>query len=222
MTLEGWNTILQFASAVLLGATFVVGAGAIWTSHRLGQIQQERIAQADRAAAEARQAAAEANEKAALLNDRAARAELQLAELDRQQGPRRLLVDQVAAALKAGPRGIAEVVWVEEVTGEPYWLAEQVAQALRQGGWAVTMTAWPASVNEWEYVAGTSRTDSRAWLDDRRPEGIQIISHSYNHEPGPAVEWLKKSFREGGIGVGLGNDGSLKDDAVRVMVGFKP
>jgi hypothetical protein len=43
MSLEHWNTVLQFASAVLLGMTFAVGAGAIFTGYLIGKRQDERI-----------------------------------------------------------------------------------------------------------------------------------------------------------------------------------
>jgi hypothetical protein len=62
MTLEGWNTFLQFASAVLLGLTFAVGAGAIWTGYVLGKRQEVRIAATERGTAEANKKVAEAGE----------------------------------------------------------------------------------------------------------------------------------------------------------------
>lgn len=84
MKLEDWNTIFQFASAVLLGLTFAVGAGAIITGYFLGKNQAERIAGTEHAAAEANKRAAEAGEgtakalaDAASANERAGKLELE-------------------------------------------------------------------------------------------------------------------------------------------------
>ena len=44
MSLESLHIVLNVASAVLLGLTFIVGAGAIITGLRLGNRQAERIA----------------------------------------------------------------------------------------------------------------------------------------------------------------------------------
>ena len=217
MTLETWNTLLQVASAALLGLTFLVGTGAIWTSYRLGQRQEERIASAN-------QSAAAASAEAARLNNRAAQAELQLAELQRLQGPRQFAATAVAEALKNGPTGSAEVIFAEEVTGESYAFAWQVMNALTLGGWTVKLTAWSPTVNEWEYVAQTSRStpESGLWLGDKRPEGIQIVNTGHGRIPGPAVDALKDAFKLAGIGIGLGVEGSLAENEVRVMVGYKP
>ncbi len=62
MTLEDWNTAFQFGSAVLLGMTFFVGAGAIWTSFVVNKRLTERVATAGRASAEANEKAAAAAE----------------------------------------------------------------------------------------------------------------------------------------------------------------
>ena len=44
MSLESLHIVLNVASAILLGPTFIVGAGAIITGLRLGNRQAERIA----------------------------------------------------------------------------------------------------------------------------------------------------------------------------------
>lgn len=49
MTLEEWNTVLKFGSAVLLGLTFAVGALTIFTSHILSKrqaVELERLRKA--------------------------------------------------------------------------------------------------------------------------------------------------------------------------------
>lgn len=115
MTLEDWSTVFQFASVILLGLTFAIGAGAIWTSYLVGKRQQERIATAGQQAAEANEKAAKATEgtakaladaananeragkielEAAQQRERAANAERELLELQEQMKPRRLTAEQ--------------------------------------------------------------------------------------------------------------------------------
>jgi hypothetical protein len=43
MSLESWNALFNFASAVLLGLTFAVGAGAVITGHFVNKRQSERL-----------------------------------------------------------------------------------------------------------------------------------------------------------------------------------
>ena len=102
MGLDEWNTILQVASVVVLGATFLIGAGALWTSYVVNKRQAERIATLERDTADALKSVAETNERtqkleleaavqrerAAKADERAAKAELALAELMRRTTPK--------------------------------------------------------------------------------------------------------------------------------------
>jgi len=88
MSLEQWNTVLQFSSALLLGLTFAVGAGAIFTGYLIGKRQDERLAVTERDAAEANKQAALAGQgtasalaQAAAANERAAGLEAKAAQL---------------------------------------------------------------------------------------------------------------------------------------------
>src|SRR5437667_5063308 len=87
MTLEGLNTFLQLASAVILALTFLVGAGAIWTSYRLRKRQSARIAAIELEAAQQR--------------ERAAVAERDLLQLRQRLAPRSLTLSQRQALLVA-------------------------------------------------------------------------------------------------------------------------
>jgi len=87
MSLEQWNTVLQFSSALLLGLTFAVGAGAIFTGYLIGKRQDERLAVTERDAAEANKQAALAGQgtasalaQAAAANERAAGLEAKAAQ----------------------------------------------------------------------------------------------------------------------------------------------
>ena len=132
MTLEQWNTFFQIASAVVLGVTFAVGAGALWTSYRVGRQQDERIALAQRGAAEANARAAEANEKAE--KERLARA-----ALERRTAVRALSVEEwkSLSTLLARFRGQSADVVIFPVTFESNFIAGSVAGILGNAGWTV-------------------------------------------------------------------------------------
>jgi len=97
MTLEDWNTFLQFASAVLLGLTFAGGAWAIWTGYVLGKRQEERIATAGRDASDANKKAAEAGEGTAKALAQVAEANARAAEANRIAEQERLARLQIEA-----------------------------------------------------------------------------------------------------------------------------
>src|SRR5438309_2050260 len=90
MTLEDWNTVLQFASAALLGLTFAVGAGAIWTGYVLGKRQDERIVATERGTADANERATKLELEVAQQRERAAKAEHDLLALQQRLAPRRI------------------------------------------------------------------------------------------------------------------------------------
>jgi hypothetical protein len=126
MSLEHWNTVLQFASAVLLGLTFAVGAGAIFTGYLIGKRQDERIATTERDAAEA-------NERAAELEAKAAQLQLDLEKERAARLPRNISAQNRArllACLRAGPKGPVIVV-PKTFDEEAEAYANQIFQVLR-------------------------------------------------------------------------------------------
>jgi len=139
MSLESWNTVLQFASAVLLGLTFAVGAGAILTSHILGKRQSERISTAADTAAAANERSAKLELEAAVQREKAAQAELELAQLKEQQKGRHLTTEQrqqIVAALKKAGKGPIEVVF-SNGDGEARAFAQELHSVLVEAGWPV-------------------------------------------------------------------------------------
>jgi F0F1-type ATP synthase membrane subunit b/b' len=125
MSLESLNTILEIVSAVLLGLTFCVGAGAIWTNHVLSQRQEGRIASVQRDTAEANKQAGEAFERAgeaeanlADANERAAKAQQAAAEANAKADEERIARLKIEAAM--APRRVSseqEVILRKELAG---------------------------------------------------------------------------------------------------------
>jgi hypothetical protein len=82
--LESLNTALEVASAILLGLTFIVGTGAIFTSHVLNKRQEERIALVQKDTADANNRAGVASQRASEADERA-KGLVVMAETLRQQ-----------------------------------------------------------------------------------------------------------------------------------------
>ena len=124
MTLESWNTFFQIGSAVLLGLTFLVGTGAIWTS----QILNARL---NRQVAETRLDLERQRE-------RAANAERQLLELQQRVAWRRFTPEQREALSKsltaAEPKGLVHVANLLG-DGEANAFAAEIEGVLRTAGW---------------------------------------------------------------------------------------
>lgn len=131
MTLEDWNTILQFASAVLLGLTFAVGAGAVWTGYVLGRRQEERIKATEKATADANARAAEANEKAE--QERLARV-----QLEAKLAPRSISREQEERVQAEISRLAGQYVTVTfDNNPEAAAFASQIESVLRSAGWVI-------------------------------------------------------------------------------------
>jgi hypothetical protein len=135
MTLEEWNTVLQFASAALLGLTFAVGAGAIWTGYVLGKRQEGRIAATEHGTAEANRKAAEASERAGKLEKEAAILTEQNLKLEAAIAPRRLSERQ-GKALASMNAFAGHTVAIKSYSSdsEGLILATQIVDALTRSG----------------------------------------------------------------------------------------
>src|SRR5262245_31940019 len=99
MSLQDWNTFFNFSSAVLLGLTFAIGAGAVITGHLVNQRQQERIARAQQGASDAAAKAAEAQKGADAANLAAAKAQAVTATLEIEAAKQREKATQAETAL---------------------------------------------------------------------------------------------------------------------------
>lgn len=159
MKLEDWNTVLQFASAVLLGLTFAVGAGAIFTGYLISKRQDERIVATERGTADANKRAAEAGEgtakalaeaaatnerankleiEAARQRERAAKAEHDLLELQQRLAWRRISPKEhvaFVAALKPFAGSIVEVTKIGD--SEAGQFADDIVSVFIEAGWGV-------------------------------------------------------------------------------------
>lgn len=136
MSLESWNTVLQFASAVLLGLTFMVGAGAIFTSYVIVKHQEERIAIAGRDAANALERAAELNRKTE--EERLARV-----KIEERLAPRMQVVSpeqqaRIVAKLAAF-KGYRADIGAFPFTFEGEMLARQIQTLLVAASWSAEM-----------------------------------------------------------------------------------
>jgi len=139
MTLETWNTVLQFASAVLLGLTFVVGAGAIWTSYVLNNRLTERVAGVGRDAAVANERAGRIELEAVQQRERAAKAEADLLQLQQRLASRAISADQertLVAAL-SGFRGQNLVLRPVGASAEIEAYCRQIQAAFEKAGLVV-------------------------------------------------------------------------------------
>lgn len=176
MPLEDWNTILQFASAVLLGLTFAVGAGAIFTGYLIGKQQEEHIAATGRDAAEAHKKAAEAGEGTAKALAEAATANARAAEANRiAEGERlaRIKIEErlawrllnpeqqsrIASKL-SGFKGNRVDVGASPVTVEAGRFAKQIQEVLARAGWTSDLTKGPMDLVASGIVVRTT-TDPR-------------------------------------------------------------
>jgi len=159
MRLEDWNTVLQFASAILLGLTFAVGAGAIFTGYLIGKRQEVRIAATEQGTAEANKKAAEAGEgtakalaqvaaaneratklefEAAQQRERAAKAEHDLLDLQQRLASRRIAPKEHAAlvsALKPHRGAVVEVTKLGDLEAGQF--AHDILSVLAEAGWNV-------------------------------------------------------------------------------------
>lgn len=135
MTLEDWNTVFQFGSAILLGLTFVFGVGAIITAHVLNKRLEARIAATGLTAAEAHERAGRLEVEAATQRERAATAEKQLLGLQRRLQPRRV-PPSLIEFLRGKATGTVEFFFKDE-DNEAHMFAIGLQAALKAAGWNV-------------------------------------------------------------------------------------
>lgn len=145
MTLEEWNTIFQFGSAILLGLTFAVGTGAVITGYFLGKRQEERIAIAGEGTAKALAEVAAANERTTKLEleasqqrERAAKAEHDLLELQQRLAWRRISSKEhgeFVAALKPFAGSIVEVTKLGDAEAGQF--ADDIISIFAEARWDI-------------------------------------------------------------------------------------
>lgn len=204
MTLESWNTVLQFASAVLLGLTFAVGAGAIFTNHILSKRQEGRIASVQKEAAEANkqagqafQRASEADERARALEVRAEELRRQNLELEMRLAHRRIGKadhDKFVQALRPYRGSVVNLTKLGDAEAADF--ADDIIGVLRDSGWNVQLS-----------IIGTVSPP---------PYNLQC-SVNESSDAGKALASVLKSLPAATVG----NNPGLPVTAV-IMVGLKP
>ena len=166
MSVEFWKSICDWAAVVLVGVTFVAGAGALITGGILSRRQdeklrrfsidltsaqtelgkqQERAAIADakvaglqKAASDAQSAQQQVATELEAQRERAAKAEASLIRLENRQGNRYVKNHLVENALKGKPTGTV-TIWYQPNDPEAYWFAQSIANELAGANWKVPM-----------------------------------------------------------------------------------
>jgi hypothetical protein len=165
MSVELWKTIFDWATVVLIGLTFIAGAGALLTGSKISKRQaeqlrqfdekltgaqtelgkqQERAAKAEKALQEVANTAGEANERAGHANEHAARLEkeaeterLARVEIEAKVAWRRLTKEQQSAiGLRLRPlSGSIARLWYNVNDLEASTFALDLAAALHLATW---------------------------------------------------------------------------------------
>ena len=146
MTLEALNTVLQVAPIIVLGVTFLIGAGALWTSYRVNKRLEARIATIADDVARANERASKADQETARLtlevaeaNVRAEKDRLARVELERRTAVRSLTTEQRSAVLETALRfaGQHAQVMVFPVTFEGSVIASTIVGILSNARWSI-------------------------------------------------------------------------------------
>lgn len=199
MSLDNLNTFFNFVSAVLLGVTFAVGAGAVITGHLLNKRQAERLVRMETDLTNAQRQLAEQQA-------RAATAERDLLELKERARPRTVDPDARAAIrqfLSIGPHDTPVTIeFVSGSTSEPYSLAKQLAEILESTGWKVAaLDGGPALGNP--------------------PSGLIVRISDTGGVEEQAIA-LQHALNRGGLECRLAKDRRVKDGQIVLLVGLKP
>lgn len=209
MTLEEWNIAFQFSSAVLLGLTFAVGAGAIITGYFINKRQAVRIATLGSEVVEANR---KANERAGRLEleaarqrEKAAKAESDLLELQQRVKPRMFTDDQrrslIDALKRSSPKGLVTITCVLG-DGEGFAFASQVDEILKAADWPTT------GVNQSVFVP-------------QNPVGLGIVVQSAATVP-PFVGALQRAFGSVGLALPISELATLTVGTTQLWIGNKP
>jgi|SRR5438067_2482315 len=142
-SLESLNSLFEWSSVLLLGLTFIAGAGTIVTSRILNQRQSKTILRLETAASQARTAQqrvqielGETQKEVAGAKTKQAEAERQLINIQERFRPRMLARSKFIEALQNAPRGKVEI---SVITGDPesFAFADSIWAALRDAGFDV-------------------------------------------------------------------------------------
>lgn len=155
MSPESWKSVFELGGVVLLALTFVFGAGALYFSHRVNEIQDAHLRQFDKDLTDAKTALSQQQERAAnadarvagLEQDaanaktRAAAAEQSLFELQQRLEHRRITKadhDKFVAALLPYQGSVVAVTECGELEAGKF--ADDIIAVFRAAKWKVVLS----------------------------------------------------------------------------------
>jgi hypothetical protein len=200
MTVEGWKSVFDWGTVILLFLTFAFGAGIVITGGILGKQQEEKARQFEKDLTEAKTKLGEQQE-------RAATAEIRLLELQERVRQRNISPEQekvLSAALRSMPsKGEVTILCVMgDVEGVAF--ASQIRGILKSAGWKASDITLdgdfaPNSVN-----------------------GLVIVRHK-NKTAAQAkdAENLRSAFAAAGIPVQIEERADNRPEELRLMIGNK-
>ena len=150
MSVEFWKTICDWAAVVLVGLTFIAGAGALLAGRVLNSRQSEQLRkfEADLASAKTdnltlQKQVAILQTDASIQQERAAKAEKSLLELQEQLKPRRLTAGQKSDLTKllGQYKGNGAAIVTPLLDGEAVDFADDFKSALESAGWSTVRIA---------------------------------------------------------------------------------
>ena len=179
MTLAEWNVAFQFTSAILLGLTFAVGAGAIITGYVLNKRQTVLIAETGRDAALAKESTARLSLRIEEESKERVKAELELERLKKQVGPRRLDREAFLKALAGQPKAPVQILYLRD-DADSLEFAQEIENQLRRAGWTVT-TREPIPV-----APGSGPDIPITMSVGGQPSGVTVVARSITEEEADA------------------------------------
>jgi|GEM_PF-2579543 hypothetical protein len=208
MTVETWKAIFDWGTVVLLGFTFVFGAGALITGGILSERQEKQALQFEKDLTEAKTNLSEQQE-------RAANAEITLHRLQAGRLTRSLLlafhsqkeIDSTLQSLRNTP-GRAEILFAKG-DAEAHSLAEEVFGLLRASNWQVTKPEEVPAVDVVEKLRA-------------QPLGVTIVAKTITEPNNPQYSILRQVFNESLDGVYGGSDLGLPPNLLRIVIMPRP
>lgn len=204
MSVETWKAIFDWGTVVLIGLTFVFGAGALITGNILNERQEKHLEQFTIDLE--KQKGETANAQAELLR------------LQQQRLPRTLRFESneslqaLVASLKHTPF-TAEIQY-KKGDGEASWFAEQIRGLLLSAGWKVPH---PAPIPEDMSANAVERLHAQ-------PDGVTLITKksSDKDKPGDPEPVLANLLSKSLGTVARGWDASFPDNFLRIIILQKP
>ncbi len=171
MSVELWKSIFDWAAVVLVGLTFIAGAGALITGRILSDRQSGQIRQFDTDLTAAKTGLAEQQE-------RAAKAEGALRNLQLQVGWRWVNPTVFLEVLAGQPHGKVEILYLRN-DPECFDVSIQLRQLLTQAGW---------KVERWDSIPEAEGGEPIAMAVDGQPSGITLVARSVTPEERMAAD----------------------------------